>query len=81
MGLFTDCVSVMGIFPGNCQVRMTEAFLNIKGIGSCFQEERCVGVTQGVKIEQRHIQFGMGNMIGVLERTGLDEGSVFPGID
>ena len=46
---------------------MTKSFLNIKGIGSCFQEKGCMGVTQRMEVEQRHAQLLVNDAIGVLQ--------------
>jgi hypothetical protein len=61
------CISIMGIFPGDRQVGMTEAFLNIERVCACFQEARGMGVTQRVEIEQRHSQLFMNDAIGMLQ--------------
>ena len=79
--LFTDEIGIMRIPPGDCQFGMPQALLHIQRVCPCLQKHGCMRMSQGVKIKQRHIQFSMGNMIGVLEGMGLDEGSVFPGID
>lgn len=42
------CISIMGIFPGDRQVGMTEAFLNIERVCASLQGKGCVGVSKMV---------------------------------
>ena len=67
MCLFTDCVGVVSVFPSNCEVRMTEAVLNVKRVCPSFQEECCVGMAQRVEVEQRHSQLLVNDAVGVLQ--------------
>lgn len=57
----------MGIFPGDRQVGMTKSFLYVEKVCASLQEKCCVGVTQGVKIGQRHVQLLVNDVIGMLQ--------------
>ena len=70
----------MGVFPGDRQVGMAKSFLYVERICASFQEKGCVGVTQGVKIEQRHIQLLVNNTIGMLQGAWLYESAVFASV-
>ena len=59
---------------------MTKAFLYVERIRASFQEKGCVGVAQGVKIEQRHIQLLMNDAIRMLQGARLDESAVLASV-
>ena len=50
---------------------MTKSFLYVERIRASFQEKGCVGVAQGVKIEQRHVQLLVNDAIRMLQGARL----------
>ena len=59
---------------------MTKSFLYVERVCASLQEKCCVGMTQGVKIEQRHIQLFVNDAIRMLQGARLYESAVLASV-